>query len=91
MSGNGRAVVAGETDPVSAPLPAGVSHLLIADDALIPGRWGAHVTLCGEQVRRPNAGHDDPWECPGYRCCPECVGEAARWSARAGQTAGGVR
>jgi uncharacterized protein (DUF934 family) len=50
VSGNVRAVGRVETDPVSALLPEGVSHLLIADDALIPSRWGAHVTLCGEEA-----------------------------------------
>lgn len=38
----------GPDDPeVDAPLPAGASHLLAANDALIPGRWGLHVTRDG--------------------------------------------
>ncbi|MGH3777653.1 MAG: hypothetical protein ACRDRR_18310 [Pseudonocardiaceae bacterium] len=67
-----------EADPARAILPAGVSHLLAADDALIPGRFGVHITLCGLQVRRPgvNAGEDGP-----DRYCPACVAEAGRWVA----------
>jgi hypothetical protein len=38
----------GPTDPeVDPALPAGVSHLLAANDALIEGRFGVHITLCG--------------------------------------------
>lgn len=63
----------------------GVSHLLAADDALIPGRWGVHITLCGQQVRGPNVEHDDPLDLPDFRYCPQCVAEAARWNAEAGR------
>lgn len=64
--------------------PAGVSHLLAADDALSPGRWGAHITLCGAELRSPSAtamAHDEDseWSPEGVRCCPECVREAQRW------------
>lgn len=68
-------------DPMTAPLPAGVSHLLAANDALIPGRCGAHPTLCGQQVRRPNVEHDDFLDYLCFYYCPECVREATRWSA----------
>lgn len=61
---------------------AGFSHLLAADDALAPGRWGVHVTLCGQQVRGPNPGATED----GDRYCPECVSEAVRWSASAYET-----
>ncbi|MGH3838953.1 MAG: hypothetical protein ACRDSF_25145 [Pseudonocardiaceae bacterium] len=73
--GDGSGRVDPEVDP--APLlPAGVSHLLAADDALIPGRWGAHVTLCGLQVRASGAAAED--ECFPDRYCPECAVEAGR-------------
>lgn len=73
---------AGLVDPEADPaLPSGVSHLLVADDVLIPGRWGSHITLCGQEVRRPNVEHDDPLDWPCCRYCPECVREASRWSA----------
>ncbi len=71
---------------MSAPLPEGVSHLLAADDALIPGRWGVHMTLCGQQVRAPSAtAAEDPSataaedDCyPSFRYCSECVAQAAQ-------------
>ncbi|MGH3887922.1 MAG: hypothetical protein ACRDSZ_15400 [Pseudonocardiaceae bacterium] len=69
-----------ETDPDRTALPAGVSHLLAADDALIPGRWGAHITLCGLQVRRPGANVAEAEDNP-VRYCPACVAEAGRWVA----------
>jgi hypothetical protein len=73
------------------PLPAGVSHLLAANDALIPGRFGAHATLCGLEIRRPNATireeHECQMSCDCVRFCPECAKEAARWSADAGDRA----
>lgn len=77
-----------EPDPVetdATPLPAGVSHLLAADDALIPGRWGVHTTLCGQPIRSPNATaveHEcTDTSCDCVRYCPDCAREAARWSA----------
>lgn len=79
-----------EADPVSAPLPAGVSHLLAADDALQPGRWGSHVAVCGPEVRGPNATGTEHTCDPSCDCnvryCLECVLEAVRWVAEAGQT-----
>ncbi|MGH3694850.1 MAG: hypothetical protein ACRDRX_12835 [Pseudonocardiaceae bacterium] len=64
--------------------PVGVSHLLAADDALSPGRWGAHITLCGAELRPPSAtamaqDEDSEWSPEGVRYCPECVQEARRW------------
>lgn len=76
----------GPVDPEADPaLPAGVSHLLVADDALIPGRFGVHITLCGKQMRRPNVTADEH-ECADLSCdcvhyCPACVREATRLSA----------
>ncbi len=81
---------------MSAPLPEGVSHLLVADDVLIPGRWGVHITLCGQQVRAPSAAaaedpsataaEDDRYY-PSLRYCSECAAQAARWQAgRASET-----
>ncbi|MGH3566677.1 MAG: hypothetical protein ACRDRH_11720 [Pseudonocardia sp.] len=63
-------------------LPAGVSHLLVADEALCPGRWGSsHVTVCGEEIPTPGATAADPTvDDPKY--CPQCVRAAVRWSAR---------
>jgi hypothetical protein len=74
------------SDEQRAPLSAGVSHLLAADDALMPGRWGAHITLCGREVRGPNGNPaEHEWGCdPRFDCsryCPECVAEACRFSA----------
>ncbi len=66
-------------------LPAGVSHLLVADDALAPGHWtGTYVAVCGVLVRRSgfpssSCSPECEWECPLY--CSECVREAHRWSA----------
>lgn len=71
---------------MSAPRHRRVSHLLTADDALIPGRWGAHITVCGTEIRGPSAPAVEYDCCPSCDCdvvryCPECVREAARWSA----------
>lgn len=77
-----------------APLPAGVSHLLAANDALIPGRWGAHSTLCGVEVRRPDATaaeHDCDLGCDCVRYCTECVREAVRFSADSDRASDPVR
>ena len=71
---------------MSAPLAAGVSHLLAANDALMPGRWSSHITLCGEEIRTPSAivdEHECELGCGCVRYCPECVREAARFSAEA--------
>jgi NAD-dependent dihydropyrimidine dehydrogenase PreA subunit len=70
----------------AAPLPAGISHLLAANDALIPDRWGVHITLCGEEVRRPGPAaeeHECHLCCDCVRYCPGCVREARRLSAEA--------
>ncbi|HEY6422639.1 MAG TPA: hypothetical protein VIY28_05185 [Pseudonocardiaceae bacterium] len=67
-------------------LPEGVSHLLTADDALTPGRWGPHVTLCGVDIRGPNATGADDWT---YGTA--CVVEAARLRARAAQVSVNIR
>ncbi len=81
---------------MSAPLPEGVFHLLIADDDLAQHPCGSRVvTVCGELVSAsslppscyPPGGEVD--RDPLY--CPACVCAAARWSAEAEQAAGGVR
>lgn len=65
-------------------LPAGVSHLLAADEVLNPGWGNVHVTLCGEDVRAGAAGTTAVGHCPGCECeprfCPDCVREACQWS-----------
>jgi hypothetical protein len=74
---------------VSAPRPAGVSHLLAADEALRPGHWGTHIPVCGLEVRAPSAiavEHECYPSCDcAVRYCSECVREAARWNAGSGQ------
>ncbi|MGH3775765.1 MAG: hypothetical protein ACRDRR_08510 [Pseudonocardiaceae bacterium] len=87
VGGDGPDQVDPEADPVRAALSAGVSHLLAADDALTPGRWGAHITLCGQQVRGPGAGAADH----DFRYCPACVAEAGRWVAGEPQAQGPTR
>lgn len=75
---------------MSAPRPVSVFHLLVADEALRPGRWGVHLAVCGLEVRSPNATvveHECGLSCDCVRYCPECVREAARWNAEAGQVA----
>jgi hypothetical protein len=68
-------------------LPAGVFHLLTADDDLTqrPFRFRMRSTLCG-QVVQPSSLPPSPFpegeqinRDPRY--CPACVGEAVRWSA----------
>lgn len=66
--------------------PAWVSHLLAADDVLIPGRWGVYITLCGAELRSPGAAamaQDEDSECSpeDVRHCPECAQEAHRWAS----------
>jgi len=66
-------------------LPAGVIHLLAADEVLGLGRWDTHVAVCGEDVRPSDlyaAAHECCLSCECVRYCPECVREAFRWSAR---------
>jgi len=63
---------------------AGVSHLLAADEALSPGRWSTHITLCGAELSRPSTtavarDEDSEWSPEDVRYCPECVREAHRW------------
>ncbi len=70
-------------------LPVGVFHLLTADDDLTqrPFQFRTRVTLCGEVVQ-PSSLPPSPFpegeeidRVPRY--CPECVREAARFSAEA--------
>ncbi len=74
---------------MSAPLPEGVFHLLIADDDLAQHSCGSQiVTVCGEPVSTsslpptcyPPGGEVD--RNPLY--CPACVSEVARWNAETG-------
>jgi hypothetical protein len=75
---------------------AGVSHLLAADDALLPGRWGAHIALCGQEIRGPSGHADEDDCCPEFDCdevghyCAACVREAVRFSAEADDRVSGV-
>lgn len=80
---------------ISATQPTGqppqIVHLLEADDAIAEGhRYGTFIAVCGELVRASNL---SPSPCPdGCHCenalyCPECVREATRWDAEAGQSA----
>ncbi len=65
---------------MNAPRPARVSHLLAADDALIPGHWGTHTTMCGLEIHTPSATtaeHECYPTCDCLRYCSECVREAA--------------
>ena len=62
-------------------LPVGVSHLLVADDALgEEHRSGAYVAAC-DVILTPSL------RPPQRDClyCPECVREAIRWSAHGGE------
>lgn len=85
-----RLVVAGSGHsgrfPVSAPLPAGSCHLLVADDALTDGHLtGTYVAACGALVSStPPSSCALDCECD-RPYCPECVREARRWNAEAGQ------
>ncbi len=73
---------------MSAPLPEGTLHLLVADKGVTEGRWyGEYLTLCHALV--PASGLP-PSLCPDgcdqeHRFCPQCVREAARWSAEVEQ------
>ena len=61
--------------------PAGVSHLLVADDALHPGyAGGSQIAVCGVQVHPDSPTAVEPAEDPGY--CPVCVRAAVRWNTR---------
>ncbi len=82
---------------MSASLPADTLHLLVADEGVTEGRWyGQYLTLCYALV--PASGLP-PSLCPDgcdqeHRFCPECVREAARDQAGAGQVddvCGGAR
>lgn len=63
--------------------PVMFSHLLHADDALAPGRWGDHVTLCGLELQGPSVTtvdgeiRDVEWmlddDTPDFRTCQSCV------------------
>lgn len=80
-------VMQGENVPSERAATVRVSHLLVADDALMPGRWGVHITLCGEQVRTPSAAAEEDDCYPNFRYCSECAAQAARWQAdRASET-----
>ncbi len=82
---------------MSAPLPEGAFHLLTADDDLAHpygGFYGGLVAVCGEAMTRSGLRPScyPPGESAGRdpRYCPECVREAARWSAEAGDRASGA-
>jgi hypothetical protein len=61
----------------AAELPQGMSHLLVASDALSAGHWeGSQVTVCGAVIEAAPAVED-----PRY--CPACVRAAMGWSRRA--------
>lgn len=68
-------------------LPAGVYHLMTADQVVDPGWVGTCITLCGEDVCVGTAGATPVDHCPGCKCvprfCPQCVREASQWSAEA--------
>ena len=58
----------------------GVSHLLVAADALSADRWGgSHIAVCGAQVHPASHTAGEAEEDPRY--CPTCVRAAVRWSA----------
>ncbi|MBV9013595.1 MAG: hypothetical protein JO272_16410 [Pseudonocardiales bacterium] len=70
---------------MSAPLPDGVFHLLTADN-LVRQTYGIHITICGEDISTSDLplscydeNSDDFGRDPAY--CPECVREAARFTA----------
>jgi hypothetical protein len=74
-------------------LPVGVFHLLTADDELTqrPFQFRMRATLCGEVVQPSSL---PPSPCPEGgevdrepRYCPECVREAVRCNAEAGDRA----
>ncbi len=81
---------------MSVSLPAGVFHLLTADDDLahpdlahpdLAHPCGGFVAVCGEVMTKsglPSSCYP-PGESSGRdrRYCPACVREAARWSAEA--------
>lgn len=67
-------------------LPGGISHLLVADEALIVGRWGSYIAVCGAEVRPAGVTAaetaDDPERADDPEYCLECVRAAVRWSTR---------
>ncbi len=75
---------------MSASLPEGVFHLLVADDDLAQRPCGSRVvTVCGEVVSAsslPPSCYPPGGEVDRYpRYCPACVREAARWNAEVEQ------
>jgi hypothetical protein len=68
-------------------LPAGVFHLLAADDDLTqrPFQFRMRLTLCGQVVQPaclpPSPFPEGEQINRNPRYCPTCVGEAIRWSA----------
>ncbi len=73
---------------ISAP-PAGVAHLLTADDALAEGnRCGTYLAVCGALV--PALSLPSSLCPPGYQCdcalyCPQCIREVLRDTAESGK------
>ncbi|MGH3804759.1 MAG: hypothetical protein ACRDTD_32375 [Pseudonocardiaceae bacterium] len=80
------------TVELSAPLPAGVFHLLTADDD-VASTYGGYVAVCGELVRvssLPPSCYSEVGPGRDPRYCPACVREAARFSAEAGDRESGA-
>jgi hypothetical protein len=72
--------------PEDEPLPEGVFHLLVADDDLYNRALRGRPTLCGAWVQPAQLppSYDKDWESPCPRYCRECVKEAVRLGAAAG-------
>jgi hypothetical protein len=80
------------TAELSAPLPAGVFHLLTADDD-VASTYRGYVAVCGEVMVAsglPPSCYPEVGPGRGPRYCPACVREAARFSAEAGDRASKV-
>lgn len=77
VSGSG---LIGCRPPGRGGLARGVSHLLVAADALSPDRWGgSQIAVCGAQVHSANASTAETGTDPRY--CPACVRAAVHWIA----------
>lgn len=66
--------------------PAGVSHLLVADDLIAEGHLhGTYLAMCGALVAAPSL---PPSSCPeGCECdsplyCQDCARRVGEWSAQ---------
>lgn len=60
---------------------AGVSHLLVAADALSAEYWGSsQIAVCGAEVHLGSGTAVDAEEDPRY--CPACVRAAVRWNSQ---------